>query len=107
LPDELVELGALADDSVDDDSIVTAEIENTYLQRRPVTRWPDEHRQIVIHIDSPRCGANGVPDVGIIDAVFPGWLADPHADTMFRPRAYVNKCCLSLFLRRRARTASA
>jgi hypothetical protein len=36
-----------------------------------------------------------VPDVGSIDAVFPGWLAEPHADTMFRPRVHVNKCCLS------------
>ena len=57
------------------------------LQRRAVACWPDEHGQVLVHLDSPRRAADGVPDVVIVHAVPAGRIADPHGRNDSPPRA--------------------
>src|SRR5258707_12136325 len=62
----------------------------------PSRAGPMSMVRVVVHVDFLCCGADGMPDVGVADAVLAGWLADSHLDTMSSSPCYVNRCCLIL-----------
>jgi hypothetical protein len=48
---------------VNDDRIVAIEVEHAEFEQRSVRRWPDEHRQVLIHPHSAHRVAKCVVDV--------------------------------------------
>ena len=67
---------------MDNDGIVSVNVEQADLQRRSVGRRADQHRQVVVNDDSARRGTHGMPDVGVGNAVLPCWFADPRLDNV-------------------------
>jgi len=79
---------------MDYDRIVALDVENTDLQQRAGGCRPDQHGQILGHLDATDRITYRVPDVCIADAVLPGWPTDPHLDNVACRSVRVNKCCL-------------
>ena len=79
---------------MDYDRILAVDVENTDLQQRAGGCRPDQHGQILSHLDATDRITNRVPDVCIADAVLPGWPTDPHLDNLACRAVRVNKCCL-------------
>lgn len=67
---------------VDDHRVVSIEVEDSKLQRRPVGCWSDEHGQVLFHVDPAHRVAKAVQDVLVGQAVLPPRLADSHADNI-------------------------
>jgi hypothetical protein len=67
---------------VNHNRIITIDIEDADLEQLSVSRWADQHDQLVLKVHPSHRVTHGVPNVCVGDAMLSRWLAYPHLDNI-------------------------